>query len=127
MKNASKFLMMIALTTAVGIAEVQPGTGGGQRGIPFSALDIDDSGLVTEQEFNQARADFMASRAAEGYPMRGAENAPGFAQMDINGDGVLTAEELATTRQLRREAMRGIQGQGMGRNRPTYAYFDLNR
>lgn len=132
MKNPNKFLMMIALTGAVGIAVAQPGARGDQRGIPFSVLDMDGNGLVTEQEYNQARADFMVSRAAEGRPMRNAANAPGFEQMDINSDGVLNSEELTTARQLRRETMGGIQGQGkgaaggMGRNRPSYTDFDLN-
>lgn len=130
MKNLNKFLM-IALTAAVGIAVAQPCAKGGQRGMPFSAMDLDGNSVVTEQEFNQARADFMAARAAEGRPMRNAANAPGFEQLDINADGVLSQEELATARQLRQATMGGRQGKGapggMGRNRPTYAYFDLNR
>jgi len=131
MKNSKKFVMMMALTAGVGLAVAQPGSKGGQRGMSFSMLDLNGDAVVTEQEFNQARADFMASRAAEGRPMRNAANAPAFEQLDINGDGVLSQEELAIARQLRQQAMGGRQGKGapggMGRNRPSYSDFDLNQ
>lgn len=132
MKNSKKCLMLIVLTAAVSVAVGQPGPKGSQQGVSFSMLDLNGDGVVTEQEFNQARADFVASRAAEGRPMRNAANAPGFEQLDIDGDGMLKPEELATARQLRQAAGGGMRGQGkggpvgMGRNRPSYAYFDLN-
>ena len=131
MKIPNKLLTMIVLTGAVGIAMAQPGAKGGQRGMSFSLMDSNADGLVTEQEFNQARASFMAGRAAEGRRMRNAAYAPGFVQFDSNGDGMLDPQELATARQLRREARGGMQGRGarrgMGRNQPSYADFDLNQ
>lgn len=136
MKNPNKFLMMIVLTGTVGVAMAQPGGKGGQRGMSFSMMDLNADGMVTEQEFSQARADFMAGRAAEGRPMRNAGNAPGFEQLDTDGDGMLNPDELAAARQLRRQSRNGMRGRGrgsssasesMGRNRPAYADFDLNQ
>lgn len=131
MKSQNKFMMMIFLTCAAGIAAAQPGARGGQQGMQFSMLDLNADGLVSEEEFNQARADFMAGRAAEGRQMRNAANAPGFKQMDLDGDGMLDPQELARLKQLRQEGMRDMQGKGAGggrgHNRPAYQDFDLNK
>ncbi|RKT43939.1 EF-hand domain-containing protein [Thiocapsa rosea] len=101
----------------------------------FSAFDLDGDGIVTEVEFDTARAQHMAERAAQGAPMRGAANAPAFSEFDLNGDGRLTPEEFATVQQSR---MQGRPGGGMGpgigmgpgagmrRNMPAFAEFDLN-
>ena len=103
----------------------------------FTAFDIDGDGIVTEQEFNTARAQRRAERAAQGAPMRGAANAPAFSNFDLNGDGQMTRDEFATVQQSRMQARpgRGMgagggmgmgPGAGMGRNMPAFAEFDLN-
>ncbi|NCC28709.1 MAG: hypothetical protein EOM22_11345 [Gammaproteobacteria bacterium] len=109
----------------------------------FSAFDLDGDGIVTEQEFDTARAQRMAERAAQGAPMRGAANAPAFSDFDLNGDGRLTPEEFATVQQSRMQGRPGGgmgpgagmgpgggmgmgPGAGMGRNMPAFAEFDLN-
>jgi Ca2+-binding EF-hand superfamily protein len=109
----------------------------------FSAFDLDGDGIVIEQEFDTARAQRMAERAAQGAPMRGAANAPAFSDFDLNGDGRLTPEEFATVQQSRIRGRPGGgmgpgagmgpgggmgmgPGAGMGRNMPAFAEFDLN-
>ena len=37
----------------------------------------------------------MAARAAEGHKMKNAENAPPFEELDLDGDGSLSADEFA--------------------------------
>jgi Ca2+-binding EF-hand superfamily protein len=103
----------------------------------FSAFDLDGDGIVIEQEFDTARAQRMAERAAQGAPMRGAANAPAFSDFDLNGDGQMTTEEFATVQQSRMQGRPGGgmgpgagmgmgPGAGMGRNMPSFAEFDLN-
>lgn len=77
----------------------------------FADFDRNGDGAVTEQEFNNARAERMAARAAMGAPMRGAAYAPNFADLDRNHDGKMTEDELNAFRQSR---MQGGQGAGMG-------------
>jgi hypothetical protein len=56
----------------------------------------------------------MQQRAAEGRPMRHAENAPTFADIDTDGDGRLTEGELKAMHEKR---MAQRQGQGMGQGK----------
>lgn len=37
----------------------------------------------------------MAARAAEGHKMKNAPNAPAFEELDLDGDGSLSADEFA--------------------------------
>ena len=69
----------------------------------FSALDTNGDGTVTEQELSTGHADRMASRAAQGVPMRGAANPPTFAAYDKNGDGKFTPDEFAAAQGDRRQ------------------------
>lgn len=78
--------------------------------IPFAAFDRDNNGLISESEFNQTRGERMATKAAEGRPMWGAASAPAFKDIDTNGDGSLTPDEL-TAGQQSHMRQRG----GMGR------------
>lgn len=91
--------------------------------IPFAVYDKDGNGLISEQEFNTVRAERMATRAGEGRPMRGVANAPAFSDFDSNGDGSLTADELAAGQQSQFQKRRGM---GSGINRPAFADLDQN-
>lgn len=62
----------------------------------FAEFDLDGSGGISEQEFNQARAQRISERAQQGYPMRNLANAPAFADIDSDGDGSLSEEEFAS-------------------------------
>ncbi|MCW8962476.1 MAG: hypothetical protein OQL16_01675, partial [Gammaproteobacteria bacterium] len=56
-----------------------------ERGpIPFAAYDKDGSGFISPEEFNAVRGQRMATRAAEGRPMRGAASAPAFSAFDAD-------------------------------------------
>jgi hypothetical protein len=44
--------------------------------------------------------------AEAGKPMKGAKTAPTFADIDTNGDGKLTEEELTTAQQAHHASMR---------------------
>ncbi len=113
--------------------------------IPFAAFDLDNNGAVSEQEYYAVRAKRMAAVAEDGRPMKNAANAPQFSEIDANGDGALSPEELSAGQQGQMQQGGGMgrgmgkgMGQGMGRgmgmgpgggqgaNRPTFGDFDLN-
>ena len=105
--------------------------------IPFTDFDKDDNGLISEEEFNAVRGERMATRAAEGRPMHGAASAPSFSELDTNGDGQLTQDELAAGQKAQMEKRREMgmgmgqgrgmgQGMGMGRNMPAFSEYDLD-
>lgn len=105
--------------------------------IPFTDFDKDGNGLISEEEFNAVRGERMATRAAEGRLMRGAASAPSFSELDTNGDGQLTQDELAAGQKAQMEKRhemgmgrgqgRGMgQGMGMGRNIPAFSEYDLD-
>lgn len=109
----------------------------------FSGFDRDGNGVVSEQEFTTTHAERMGARASAGAPMRGAANAPRFADLDQNGDGEMTQDEFDAFRQNRMQARPGMgmgsgqgmgpgmgmgpgAGRGMGRNMPSFGDFDLD-
>ena len=71
-----------------------PGMGRGMQMPEFTDFDIDGDGRLTAQEFYQSRAQRMADRAGQGYPLRNAPNAPSFESIDQNGDGSVGPEEF---------------------------------
>jgi len=103
--------------------------------IPFADFDKDGNSFISEEEFNAAREERMATRAAEGRPMRGAASAPAFSEFDINSDGQLSRDELAAGQKAQMEKRRATgmgqgrgmgQGMGMGRNMPAFSDYDLD-
>jgi hypothetical protein len=87
-------LRLMALTLAIAVACVgHPRTLLAQAQQPpgpmtFSDLDQNGDGSLTETEFYTARANRMAERAKQGYPMRRAGKAPPFGDFDQDGNGV---------------------------------------
>jgi len=92
---------------------MRQGRGMRPEAISFSVFDKDGNGFISEQEFDTARGERMAKRAAEGRPMRGAANAPAFSQFDTNSDGQLTEAEFVAGQQAQMEKRRSM-GRGMG-------------
>jgi hypothetical protein len=89
---------------------------GGPRGpVSFGALDLDNDGYVSTQEFSQHRETRMAPRAAQGRLLRNAGQAPRFERWDANGDGLLSPAELTSGQQAR------FAGRGGG-GRPCWRY-----
>lgn len=103
--NHQTHLLTIALTalllgavSSVSFAQPMGPMGPGPRGpmMSFESFDLNGDGAVTEQEFEQARAQRIAERSQQGYMMRNLHNAPSFAEFDLNGDGQMTPDEFAT-------------------------------
>lgn len=106
--------------------------------IPFNVFDHDANGFISAEEFDATRNARMAMKASENRPMHGKGSMCSFTDIDKDGDGKLTKEELSSGQhahmQARREMMR--QGKGMGpgmghgmgmnRNMPAFADFDTD-
>ena len=94
---------------------------------PFSDFDMDKNGFVSESEFDLIRAQRMAARAAEGRKLHCAATAPAFSNLDKDGDGQLSEEELTAGQQAHRAECRAM-GQGAGRgdrgDPPAFSDFD---
>ena len=103
--------LVIACTAWAGGLAAQPAPPPGPMN--FSAMDKNGDGAVTAPEFATAHGEQMAARAAQGAPMRGAANAPGFADFDQNADGKMTPAEFDAGRQARMQGRPGM-GSGMG-------------
>ena len=67
-----------------------------QRGpMPFEALDLNGDGVVTAEEHATVRAERQAARVKAGYMMRNAGKAPAFEQIDQDGSGAISPDELS--------------------------------
>jgi len=86
-----------------------PGMGRGMgmgRNMPaFADFDLNRDGNLTEQEFYQARANRIAERSQQGYPMRNLGNAPEFGAIDLDGNGQVSQQEFATAQAQHRQQM----------------------
>jgi Ca2+-binding EF-hand superfamily protein len=82
--------------------------------VPFAEFDADNSGFVSEEEFNATRAAHLAAMAAAGRPMKGAATAPSFADLDSDEDGQLSEEELTAGQKAHMRAMHGHGKHGKG-------------
>ncbi len=82
--------------------------------VPFHLYDKDGNNLISEEEFYDLRAQRMQKRADDGFPMRGAANAPDFSEFDGNNDGMLTPEELQAGQQAQMSQRRGGGGMRQG-------------
>jgi len=107
------------------------------QGMPFHAMDADKNGMVSEQEFNNAMAQRLSSRAAQGgAQMRAFKNAPTFSSIDTNNDGQLTPDELQNMRQSRQNSRMQHNNMAQGNTHtpntmgkppmPVFADFDSN-
>ncbi|MCU7881751.1 MAG: hypothetical protein KZQ66_06080 [Candidatus Thiodiazotropha sp. (ex Lucinoma aequizonata)] len=134
LRNVMPTALLIVLATGTAPSIVQSVELPDRGPIPFATYDTGANGSISEAEFNAVRSKRMKSNAAEGRQMRGAATEPAF---DANGDGKLTANELAAGQQVqmrKRHAMCMGQGRGrgkergraMGRNMPKFSNFDLN-
>ena len=137
---AFKIILVIAVLIAIAVLPLAARADGHRQGPPtFEDFDADGDGFVSQEEFDQFRAERIAARAAEGRQMRGLANAPSFDDFDANGDGKLDSDEFTAGREARMQAMRkqhggkgggphGAHGQGkhQGMKMPTFADLDLD-
>jgi Ca2+-binding EF-hand superfamily protein len=114
MKITRSPLSLALLATAL----MSGGVGAAPWGAPgHPAFDRNGDGQVSEEEFQAMRAERMAERARQGYPMHGARHAPSFSDFDQDSDGNLTPEEIRDGIAAQRQKMmqqRPRRGSGCG-------------
>jgi len=120
MKSTYKALLITAFATSALALQAQ--------GMSFADFDTNNNGVVSEQEFNDAKNQRIAARAKEGRQMRGLANAPSFASIDINQDGQLTVDEMQQMQQGRgnKGQRRGLDKKMARPPQPVFADFDLD-
>ena len=109
--TAAMLVGAFSLTTGLVIANDLPTRGP----VPFTAWDADNSGAIDEQEFNTLREQRQAAVKAGGRQGKNMVNASTFAQIDSDGDGQITAEELSAMQKGKgnKQSMgKGRQGSG---------------
>lgn len=132
MKNLNRGItagLMIVLAGCIVISGAHAKEGSGHGPVPFSVFDMDENGFISEAEFYSVREQRMAAKASEGKKMRCAKYAPTFAELDTNGDGKLSPEELTAGQKAHmgkcKEMGQG-HGKGMKGNMPQFSDFDLD-
>ena len=97
MKTITKLMLTVSLALlTLGAAQAAP-----PGPPPFSYFDLDGDGLITEQEFNTARAQRMSELAQQGYRLRNAGRHRPFGHLDRDADGYLTPQEMYSARAAR--------------------------
>lgn len=121
--------LLAVLAGGVVAVNVQAQENGKQGPVPFSTYDMDGNGSISEAEFYSVREQLMAAAASDGKKMKCTNDAPSFADLDTNGDGQLSPEELTAGQQAHMakcQAMGHGGGMGMKGNMPVFADFDLD-
>ncbi len=79
------------------------GAGMGQNMPTFSSFDLNNDGVLVEDEFIEARGRRVSERAKQGYQMRGLSNMQQFSDIDGDGNGKVTPDEFAAGQALHRQ------------------------
>ncbi|MES9830263.1 MAG: hypothetical protein ABW201_18545 [Candidatus Thiodiazotropha sp.] len=77
--------------------------GMGQNMPTFSSFDLNNDGVLVEDEFIEARGRRVSERAKQGYQMRGLNNMLQFADIDADGNAKVTPDEFAAGQAGRRQ------------------------
>ncbi|MDJ0806061.1 MAG: EF-hand domain-containing protein [Gammaproteobacteria bacterium] len=92
-----------------------PGEGRGygrEHNMPkFSDFDMNQDGMLTEDEFIEGRGRRISERAKQGYLMRGLQHARSFSEIDADGDGLVNPQEFAGAQARHRQQQLNRQGQ----------------
>jgi Ca2+-binding EF-hand superfamily protein len=81
--------------------------------IPFEVFDLDGSGAISEQEFDQVRA--RRARAREKAGLSPSRWSRPFGSVDADGDGAISRAELRASHEARGDGPRLGPGAGRGR------------
>ena len=79
------------------------GAGSGQDMPTFSEFDLNNDGMLDEDEFIEARGSRVSERAKQGYQMRGLSNMLQFSEIDRDGDGKVTQDEFSAGQAMHRQ------------------------
>jgi hypothetical protein len=85
--------------------------------LPFSGVDADGNGQVSQEEFNRAHTERLKQRTQSENQYRYMGNAPAFGDIDRNADGGLSREEFQSHQQQQRKLH---QQQYQQREQPMY-------
>jgi len=70
--------------------------------LPFSGVDADGNGQVSQEEFNRAHTERLQQRSQSENQYRYMGNAPAFSDIDRNADGGLSRDEFQSHQQQQR-------------------------
>lgn len=95
-KNTLIAIIAIAATSGVMAAGMNQGKGmnNNMQQPAFSQFDLDKNGIITQEEYNQARNERMNQRKEEGRRLTKANDNGMFTALDKNADGVITNDEF---------------------------------
>lgn len=106
------FLVLCASVIAIARPNHEPMT--------FEGFDLNADGVITAQEFDDAKTARMTKMAEQGKQLRNAGNSLMFTDVDKDGDGKATKEEFTAAQQARMQEQmqkrQQMQGQGKGKN-----------
>jgi len=87
--------MKMILTTLITMTLFGASLSASANGMPIMNFDTDQNGTISEKEFYDGRNANIAEKAKQGRQMRGLANIKSFGDLDTNGDGQLTKDEIA--------------------------------
>lgn len=101
MKHILTALTLMLATLSAAAQQPAPPMGRGMGMPAFADFDLNGDGVITEQEYIEARNKRISERAGEGRPMRGLSQIEEFKDIDTDQDGRITPEEFNAHQQQR--------------------------
>lgn len=86
---------VVVILSSPAIAGDKHGKHGNHQCPTYADLDANADNAVTAEELYAFRGKRMAERAEAGRKLKNAKNAPSFEDLDLDGDGNLSADEFA--------------------------------